>query len=57
MDRILRLVVQHRKLDRMIAAARHDRLADSIAILRLKKMKLAIRDQIARAARARYGAA
>ena len=50
-DRLYRLMERHQKLDRMIAAAHGRRLGDPLELLRLKQLKLAIKDQIARAMR------
>lgn len=50
-DRLYRLMERHQKLDRMIAAAQRRRLGDPLELLRLKKLKLAIKDRIARAVR------
>ncbi|GGD60449.1 DUF465 domain-containing protein [Erythrobacter arachoides] len=47
--RLFRLMEHHQKLDAMIAAARRSRGGDAFALLRLKKLKLAIKDRIARA--------
>ena len=41
------------KLDRLIAAAQKRRLPDPFEILRLKKLKLAVKDRIAHALRRR----
>ncbi|MGN3974485.1 YdcH family protein [Tsuneonella sp. SYSU-LHT278] len=50
-DRLYRLMERHQKLDRMIAAAQMRRLPDPFEILRLRKLKLAVRDRLARAMR------
>lgn len=50
-DRLFRLLERHQKLDRMIAAAHSRRFGDSLELFRLKKLKLAIKDRMARAAR------
>ena len=39
----------HRRLDLDIEAARNDPLADQLALARMKKRKLRLRDEIARA--------
>lgn len=44
---------RHQKLDRMIAAAQKRRFSDPIELLRLKKLKLVLKDRIARAANPR----
>ena len=46
-DRMFRLMERHQKLDRLIAELRRRRSADPFEILRLKKLKLAIKDRIA----------
>lgn len=50
-DRLYRLMERHQKLDLMIAAAHGRRSGDPFELLRLKKLKLAIKDKIARAMR------
>lgn len=50
-DRLFRLMERHQKLDRLIAAAQQCRFGDPFALLRLKKLKLAIKDRIARSVR------
>ena len=45
-DRMFRLMERHQKLDRLIAEARKRRSAEPFEILRLKKLKLAIKDRI-----------
>lgn len=47
-NRLFRLMERHQKLDRMIAAAQARRHGDPFELLRLKKLKLAIKDRIAR---------
>ena len=49
-NRLFRLMERHQKLDRMIAAAQKRRFSDPIELLRLKKLKLVLKDRIARAA-------
>ena len=46
-NRMFRLMERHQKLDRLIAEARKRRSVDPFEILRLKKLKLAIKDRIA----------
>ncbi|MGX7896683.1 DUF465 domain-containing protein [Tsuneonella sp. HG222] len=46
-DRMFRLMERHQKLDRMISAARQRRASDPFELLRLKKLKLAVKDRIA----------
>lgn len=48
-DRLFRLMERHQKLDRLIAAAHGRRCGDPFELLRLKKLKLAIKDRIAAA--------
>lgn len=50
-DRLFRLMERHQKLDHLIASAHRRRLGDPFALLRLKKLKLAIKDRIARSVR------
>lgn len=50
-DRMFRLMERHQKLDRLIRAAQSRRFRDPFEILRLKKLKLAIKDRIARLGR------
>jgi uncharacterized protein YdcH (DUF465 family) len=52
-DRLYRLMERHQKLDRLIAAAQKRRLPDPLELLRLKKLKLAVKDRIAHALRRR----
>lgn len=47
-DYLYRLLERHQKLDRMITAAQRNRFGDGLELLRLKKLKLAIKDRIAR---------
>ena len=51
--RLFRLMEHHQKLDAMIAAAQRRRASDGFELLRLKKLKLALKDRIARAMRGR----
>lgn len=46
-NRLFRLMERHQKLDRLIADAQRRRGGDPFALLRLKKLKLAIKDRIA----------
>lgn len=46
-DRLFRLMERHQTLDRLIAAAQRRRLGDPLELLRLMKLKLAIKDRIA----------
>lgn len=47
-DRVFRLMERHQKLDEALRLAQRRRLADPFEILRLKKLKLAIKDRLAR---------
>lgn len=46
-DRLFQLMERHQKLDRLIAAAQGRRFGDPLEMLRLKKLKLSIKDRIA----------
>ena len=46
-DRLFRLMERHQKIDRHIAAIQGRRSTDAFELLRLKKLKLAIKDRIA----------
>lgn len=48
-DRLFRLMERHQKIDRMLDDARRRRWLDPLEILKLKKMKLALKDRIAAA--------
>lgn len=48
-DRLFRLMERHQKLDRMLSEARRRRWIDPLEILKLKKMKLALKDRLAAA--------
>lgn len=50
-DRLFRLMERHQKLDRMIAAAHKHRFGEPLELIRLKKLKLAIKDRLAHATR------
>jgi uncharacterized protein len=52
-DHIFRLMERHQKLDRLLAEARRRRWTDPLETLKLKKLKLAIKDRIAAAVRRR----
>lgn len=47
-DRLFRLMERHQYLDRLIDAAASRRGSDAFEIARLKKLKLAVKDRIAR---------
>jgi hypothetical protein len=53
---MFRLMQRHQKLDAALRAAHRRRLADPFEIVRLKKLKLAIKDRIARLMRRPYPA-
>lgn len=46
-NRVYRLLERHQKLDETIRRAQSGRRTDPFEILRLKKLKLAIRDRLA----------
>ena len=46
-DRLFRLMERHQQLDRLLQAARKRRATDPFEILRLKKLKLAVKDRMA----------
>ncbi|WP_067675394.1 DUF465 domain-containing protein [Tsuneonella dongtanensis] len=46
-DRLYSLMERHQKLDRLIAAVQRRKSGDAFELLRLKKLKLAIKDRIA----------
>lgn len=50
-EHVFRLMERHQKLDRLLHEARRRRWSDPLEILRLKKLKLAIKDRIAGATR------
>ena len=52
-DTIYRLLERHQKLDALLERARARRWADPFELSRLKKLKLAVKDRIMRAARRR----
>jgi len=52
-DRMFRLMERHQKLDRLLAEARRRVRPDPFEVLRLKKLKLAIKDRIEAAVRRR----
>jgi len=47
-DRVFRLLERHQKLDEALRLAQRRRLDDPFEIVRLKKLKLAIKDRMAR---------
>lgn len=50
-EHVFRLMERHQKLDRLLQDARRRRWVDPLEILKLKKLKLAIKDRIAGAMR------
>jgi uncharacterized protein len=50
-DRVYRLLERHQRLDDLLRRAQARRSADPFEIVRLKKMKLAIKDRLKRLAR------
>jgi uncharacterized protein len=50
-DRVFRLLERHQKLDEALRAAQRRQMGDPFEIVRLKKLKLAIKDRIARVLR------
>ena len=52
-DTTFRLLERHQRLDDHLRRAQSRRFADPFEIMRLKKLKLAIRDRLARLARLR----
>ena len=53
LTRVFRLLERHQRLDGHLRAAQARRFADPLEIGRLKKLKLAIKDRIARLANLR----
>lgn len=45
-EHVFRLMERHQKLDRLLDDARRRRWVDPLEILKLKKLKLAIKDRI-----------
>lgn len=50
-DSVFRLMERHQRLDDLLHRARRHRFVDPFEIARIKKLKLAIKDRIARALR------
>ncbi|MFN6934904.1 MAG: DUF465 domain-containing protein, partial [Tsuneonella sp.] len=48
-DHVFRLMERHQKLDRLLHEARRRRWIDPIEILKLKKLKLAVKDRLSAA--------
>ena len=55
-DNVFRLLEKHQRLDERLRHAQARRFNDPIEIARLKKLKLAIKDRLARLARRRMPA-
>ena len=51
-DTAYRLLESHQRLDALLRRAQRKRFADPLEIARLKRLKLAIKDRLARLARA-----
>lgn len=47
-DRLFRLMERHQKLDEALRRLQTRRVADPLEVARLKKLKLAIKDRLAR---------
>jgi uncharacterized protein YdcH (DUF465 family) len=54
-DRVFRLMERHQKLDEMLRRLQGRRSADPIEIVRLKKLKLALKDRLMRLSVRRLG--
>jgi len=52
-DTVFRLLERHQRLDERLRSAQSRRWPDPFEIVRLKKLKLMIKDRLARAAKAR----
>ncbi|MCB2074900.1 MAG: YdcH family protein [Novosphingobium sp.] len=52
-DKAFRLLERHQRLDELLRRAQSKRFADPLEIARLKKLKLAMKDRLARLARRR----
>jgi len=50
-DRVFRLMERHQKLDDALRRLQSRRFVDPFEVLRLKKLKLAIKDRLARLSR------
>lgn len=50
-DHVFRLMERHQKLDRQLREAMRRRWIDPLEILKLKKLKLAVKDRLAHAMR------
>lgn len=50
-DSVFRLMERHQRLDDLLHCARKNRFVDPFEIARIKKLKLAIKDRIARGIR------
>lgn len=52
-DTTFRLMERHQKLDEALSRARSRRVPDPFEVMRLKKLKLAVKDRLARLMRRR----
>ena len=50
-NRVFRLLERHQRLDELLRRAQTSRIADPFEILRLRKLKLAIKDRLTSLAR------
>ena len=55
-DRVFRLMERHQKLDELLRRLQGRRFTDPFEIVRLKKLKLALKDRLARLTARRLGA-
>ena len=55
-DRLFRIMERHQKLDELLRRAQRRRYADPFEITRLKKLKLSLKDRLARLLRTRANA-
>ncbi|MFZ9395288.1 MAG: YdcH family protein [Erythrobacter sp.] len=52
-DRVFRLMERHRRLDDLLRLAQARRIPDPFEVMRLKRLKLAVKDRLARLLRKR----
>lgn len=52
-DKMFRLMERHQKIDRLIASLHKNRFVDRLEVLRLKKLKLAVKDRLTALTRSR----